>query len=139
MKLCAFYASLTVHLSIIFVNKPTWRTNFSRMFISILGMFRATICPSSGELTVSVWYLVYVTLCGRPSATVPFADDGHMVARNMSKIKTNTHEKFVRQFGLFTKNFSVFVIMLLANSVSVNTEIVRGHRPELKWTEVSVS
>jgi len=27
-------------------------------------MFRATICPSSGEITVSVWRLLFATLCG---------------------------------------------------------------------------
>jgi len=32
------------------------------MFISILYMFRAVMCPSSGELIVSIWTLVYVTL-----------------------------------------------------------------------------
>jgi len=36
------------------------------MFISILYMFRAAMCPSSGELIVSI-YLVYVTLCRWPS------------------------------------------------------------------------
>jgi len=33
------------------------------MFISILYMFRANMCPSSGELTVPVRYLVHVTVC----------------------------------------------------------------------------
>jgi len=33
------------------------------MFISILYMFRATMYPSSAELSVSVRYLVYVTVC----------------------------------------------------------------------------
>jgi len=37
------------------------------MFISIVYVFRATMCPSSGELTVSRRYLVYVTLCGQTS------------------------------------------------------------------------
>jgi len=32
------------------------------MFISILYMFRADMCPSSGELIVSIRHLVYVTL-----------------------------------------------------------------------------
>jgi len=32
------------------------------MFISILYMFRAAVCSSSGELIVSVRHLVYVTL-----------------------------------------------------------------------------
>jgi len=49
-----FYALLTVHPSIIFVNKPTWCTNFSCIFISVLCVFQATMCPSSGELTVSI-------------------------------------------------------------------------------------
>jgi len=37
--------------------------NFSYIFISVLYVFRAAMCPSSGELTVSVRHLVYVTLC----------------------------------------------------------------------------
>jgi hypothetical protein len=44
----------------------------------------------------------------------------------------------VRQAGYLQRR-SVYVIMLLASSVSVNTEFVRGHRPEFKRTEVSVS
>jgi len=49
-----------------FVNEPTWCTVFTNMFISILYMFRAAMCPSSGVLIVSVRYLVYVTLCKWP-------------------------------------------------------------------------
>jgi hypothetical protein len=37
--------------------------SFSCMFISILFKFWTAMCPSSGELIVSVWHLVYVTLC----------------------------------------------------------------------------
>jgi len=37
------------------------------MFISILYTFRAAMCPSSGELIVSMRHLVYVTLCRWPS------------------------------------------------------------------------
>jgi len=37
------------------------------MFISFLYMFRTTMCPSSGEITVSMRHLVFVTLCGRLS------------------------------------------------------------------------
>jgi len=40
------------------VNKTNVVHNFSCMFISILYMFRANMCPSSGEVTVSVWHLV---------------------------------------------------------------------------------
>jgi len=32
------------------------------MFISFLYMFRATVCPSSGEITVSMRHLVLVTM-----------------------------------------------------------------------------
>jgi hypothetical protein len=34
------------------------------MFISFLYVFRATVCPSSGETSVSMWHLVFVILCG---------------------------------------------------------------------------
>jgi len=37
------------------------------MFISILCVFRAAMCPSSGELIMSMRHLVYVTLCRWPS------------------------------------------------------------------------
>jgi len=33
------------------------------MFISFLYMFRAPMCPSSGETTVFMWHLVLVILC----------------------------------------------------------------------------
>jgi len=36
--------------------------SFSCMFISVLYMLRAAMCPSSGKLIVSVRHLVYVTL-----------------------------------------------------------------------------
>jgi len=41
---------------------------FPYMFIFILYVFRASICPSSGELIVSMRYLVYVNLCRWPSS-----------------------------------------------------------------------
>ena len=34
------------------------------MFTSFLYTFRATMCPSSGETTVFMWHLVFVTLYG---------------------------------------------------------------------------
>jgi hypothetical protein len=37
------------------------------IFISILYMFRATLCSLSGESIVSIQHLVYVTLCRWPS------------------------------------------------------------------------
>jgi hypothetical protein len=46
------------------VNKAKLMHNFLSMFISFLYRFRATVCPSSGEITVSMQHLVFVTLCG---------------------------------------------------------------------------
>jgi len=72
------------------------------MFISFLYMFRATMCLSSGEITVSMRHVVFVTVwktiwyapCipdGHPhrvtntcrTDTVISPDDGHTVAQNM--------------------------------------------------------
>ena len=53
---------------VIFVNNQLERNSFSCMFISILYMFQAAMCPSSGELIVSIRHLVYVTLYRRPSS-----------------------------------------------------------------------
>jgi hypothetical protein len=49
-----FYVLLTVHLGIIFVKTNLTHNYFSCMFISILYMFWAAMCPSSGELIVSL-------------------------------------------------------------------------------------
>jgi len=38
------------------------------MFIPNLYMFRALMCPSSGEWIVSIRHMVYVTLCRWPSS-----------------------------------------------------------------------
>jgi hypothetical protein len=62
IKYNEFYVLLTVYLGLIFVNKQLYANSFSCMFISILYMFRAAMCPSAGELIVSIRHLVYVTL-----------------------------------------------------------------------------
>jgi len=68
---------------------PTRCTILLSIFISLLYMFRATMCPSSGEITVSMRHL---SLRMSPIQsdkyqcridTVISPDDGHMVARNM--------------------------------------------------------
>jgi hypothetical protein len=91
------------------------------MFISIRCVFRAAMCPSSGELIVSIRHLVYVTLYRWPFGvqvwmrlvqtctpnghlytvtytrcridTIDSPDDGHVAARNMYRIEINIHEK----------------------------------------------
>jgi hypothetical protein len=47
-------------INIILQMKPTWCTIFLSIFTSFLYMFRATMCPSSGETTVFMWHLVLV-------------------------------------------------------------------------------
>jgi len=44
-----FYILLTVYLVMILGKWPTWPTILFYLFISILYMFRATSCSSSGE------------------------------------------------------------------------------------------
>jgi hypothetical protein len=60
-----FYVLLTVHLGSILVNNQLDAQFFffSYMFIPIFYMFRATLCPSSRESSVSKRYLVYVNPC----------------------------------------------------------------------------
>jgi len=81
------------------------------MFICILYIFRAAMCPSSGELIVSIRHMVYVTVYRWPFGvqvlmsliqictlnghlyrvtytrcridTINSPNDGHMAARNM--------------------------------------------------------
>jgi len=105
---------------------PLWITNlthnsFSCMFISILYLFQAAMCPSSGELIVPIRHLVYVTvyrwpfgvqvwmrliqtstLNGHPYTvtytrcridTINSPDDKHMAARNTYRTEINVHEK----------------------------------------------
>jgi hypothetical protein len=97
--------------------------SFSCAFISNIYMFRAAMCHSSGELIVSIWYLVYVTLYTWPFGvqvwmrprliqtctpnghlytvtytrycidTINSPDNRHMAARNIYRIEINTHEK----------------------------------------------
>ena len=56
-----FYVLLTVHPCNILQLNPTKCTILLSIFISLLYMFRATVCPSSGEIAVSTrmrhWYL----------------------------------------------------------------------------------
>ena len=102
-----FYILVTVRLGMIPVNNQLDAQFPLYMFISILYMFRAALCSSSGDSTVSIQHVVYVSLCGWPSGvqvgktctpdghlhTVKYtrcfintfdpADDEHKAARNM--------------------------------------------------------
>jgi len=57
-----FYISLTVHLGIILVNNQLDALfQCIYLFISLLYLFRATQCSSSGESIVSIHHLIYIT------------------------------------------------------------------------------
>jgi hypothetical protein len=58
-----FYILMTVLLDIILINNQIDAQFPLYIFISILYMFRATMCSSSGESIVSKQRLVYVTVC----------------------------------------------------------------------------
>jgi len=88
-------------------------------------MFRATVCQSSGEITVFMQHLVFVILYGWPSGmqdptlhtrrssrvtntrccndTVISPDDGHIVAWNMWRIEINIQDKLCTRLALFTR------------------------------------
>ena len=106
--------------------KPNWCTFLLSMFISFLCIFRATMCPSSGETTVFMRHLVLVLLCmeymqgGIPSCIpdshpykitstkcriniVVSPDDGHIVARNMQRKEINILRNIVHQVGFIYK------------------------------------
>jgi len=103
-KLLIHYESNMLNL----VNKANLVHNLLDTLISFPYVFRATMCPSSGEITVFMRHLVLVILYGRLSGiqggmtpcvpdsrphrvtntmfridTVISPDDGHKVARNM--------------------------------------------------------
>jgi len=61
----AIYILLTVHMGTILVNNQIDALFY--VFISLLYMFRATQCSSSGESIVSIHHLVYITLYRWPS------------------------------------------------------------------------
>jgi hypothetical protein len=60
------------------------------MFISILYMFRAAMCQSSGELIVSIRHLVYVTLYSSPSSVQTCTPDGHLYRVTYTRCRIDT-------------------------------------------------
>ena len=94
---------------------PTRCTILLSIFISLLYMFRATTCPSSGEITVSVrhWYLSLQPADQTPpiqsdkyqcrTDTVISPDDGHVVARNTLRREINILSRIVHLVGFICK------------------------------------
>ena len=115
--------------------EPTWCTNFLNMFISFLYMFRTIMCPSSGENTVLMRHLVFVTLyrllSGMQGGFIPpcipdshlyrvtntrccigtvfSPDDENIVSRNMLRKAVSKIRKFVHQFGSVYKTLLYFL------------------------------
>ena len=114
-------------------------SSFPCMFISILYMFRTAMCPSSGELIVSIRHLVYVTLCRWPSGmqvwmemefhpnmhtrrvtytrrridTINSPDDGHIAVGNTYRIEMNTHEEELCVKLVIYEDFSTELVSIL--------------------------
>jgi hypothetical protein len=61
LYLCFCYKVNFVNKLCSLVNKSNLVHNFSCMFVSILYMFRAIMCPSLGDITVSMRHLLFVT------------------------------------------------------------------------------
>jgi hypothetical protein len=88
------------------------------MFIVLLYVFRATMCLSSGEITVPLRHLVFVTLyewCR--IGTVFSPDDRHIIARKIMH-QVGSFYKIVLYFSLhFCKHmFSQFEVSLIMDS-----------------------
>jgi hypothetical protein len=64
--LALFYILVTVHLGTVLINNQPDTQFLLYIFISILYLFRATLCSSSGETIVSIQHLLYVTPCRWP-------------------------------------------------------------------------
>ena len=133
-----FFVLFAVQPCTILQINPTRCTILSSIFISFLYMFRATMCPSSGEITVSMrhWYL---SLCmgGVWSAgwisiqpadqtppiqsdkyqcridTVISPDDGHIIARNMGRKEINILDRIVQLVRFICKIISLILLRKL--------------------------
>jgi len=96
----AFYVLLTVHLGSVLVNNQLdAQFFFMYTFISVLYMFRAPLCSSSGESIVLILHLVYVTVCRWPSGMQVWAErssiqtytlDGHLHTVTYTRCRINT-------------------------------------------------
>jgi hypothetical protein len=134
-----FYVLSTVHPCIILKIKPTCCTIFLSMFNSFLNMSLATMCLSSGKISVSMRHLVFVTLkqvdsfklqelisscnfklstCFRVANTKCridtdiSPDDEHIVARHMLRKEINILRKILHQVRFIYKKAIYFASYL---------------------------
>ena len=77
--------------------------SFSYMFISILYMFRAAMCPSSWELIVLIRHLLYVSLCIDDLFVCRFGLDCSLIQtccpKHVENRNKHTWKRTVRQVG----------------------------------------
>jgi len=118
-----FYVSLTVNPCIILQIKPYWCRIFLSMFISFLDIFRATMCPSSEEITVSMRHLIFVTLVCLPDShphrvtnTKCRIDSyfswwlAHSSPKHVEKRNKHTRKKFAPSW-LYLRDYTVAVFV----------------------------
>jgi len=106
-KCVVFYVYLNVYPCTILQINPTRCTILLSIFISLLYMFRATVCQSSGEITVSMryWYLS-LGMGGKYQYRIDTEispDDGHTVCLNMQRSEINILSRIVHLIGFICK------------------------------------
>jgi hypothetical protein len=117
--------------------------NFRTMFISFLYMFRTTMCPSSGEITVSMRHFVIVTLCGWLSGmqsgidTVISPDDGHIVTWKMQIKEINILRKLCTKLVYLQDSKGTFVNPRVVTSVSMPLTLKSFLKTDMNITDVT--
>ena len=127
-----FFIFLPYILLSFLVNDQTWSTILFYVFISILYMFRATSCSSSGESIVSIQHLVYVTLtvtvsCAGRKGTQKLGTMGVIVGRSEILQRTeqfNEHKSWLQFYYHYWTAFHDF-LQFFSIDTAPNT-IARG-------------
>ena len=102
--------------------------SFLYIFISILYMFRAFKCSSSGDSIVSIRYPVYVTLCRWPSGMQVWTE-----RPNLCKVSDQVH--VILSDCLHIHNSHMFKCPLVSQSVKLTTTFLQcGQWP--RWRKV---
>ena len=108
------------------------------------------MCPSSGELNVSVRHLVYAALCRLPSGvqvyiptcvldghvhrvvyircridTINSPDDGYMLARNMWRIEINIRKNCASSWFIYKD--SILILQDILHAFQPDSMLCSGH------------
>ena len=149
------YVLMTMHPCIILWIKPTWCTVFLSMLVSFLYMFRVTVCPSSGEVAVSVRHLVFVALCGwlsgmqggiPPCIPDSYRDrvtntkcriDTVISADDVEKRSKHSKKSCAPSWLFFLQCFEDLLVVLTIIGQTVYPCPVKCNYSRLKWTTLS--